>query len=176
MAELLSLPRSVSERRRSPVARVDDVAAAVLERAGEIDTWKLQKLVYYCQAWHLVWDGDALFADKIEAWADGPVVRKLYHSHKGSFKVSSWPRGDASTLTQPETETVDAVVEAYGHLSGRQLSHLTHSEAPWRDARAGLSPGERSEVEITKEAMAEYYRAVDSDPNAESVEAFVSDD
>ena len=30
-----------------------DVAAYILGRMGAIDTWMLQKLVYYCQAWCL---------------------------------------------------------------------------------------------------------------------------
>src|SRR5665213_2316970 len=62
----------------SLLASVDDVAAAILKRTGAIDTFKLQKLVYYCQAWHLVWDGVPLFKARIEAWANGPVVPKLY--------------------------------------------------------------------------------------------------
>jgi hypothetical protein len=46
-----------------------DFAAYVLAEQGEMTTWKLQKLVYYSQAWHLVWDGEPLFTERIEAWA-----------------------------------------------------------------------------------------------------------
>ena len=153
------------------MASVNDVAAAILERTDTIDTWKLQKLVYYCQAWHLVWDEEPLFPDRIEAWADGPVCRTLYDTHKGSFTVSRWAEGDPARLVDNAVETIDIVVAAYGRLSGRQLSRLTHSEAPWRDARGNLGPGVRSNREITQDAMAEYYGALDSDPDAEVVEA-----
>jgi uncharacterized phage-associated protein len=36
------------------MASVHDVAAEVLANGGKMTTWKLQKLVYYCQAWHVV--------------------------------------------------------------------------------------------------------------------------
>lgn len=52
---------------------MDDVAAAILERTGPLDTFKLQKLVYYAQAWHLVWDNEPLFEEPIEA---GPEARR----------------------------------------------------------------------------------------------------
>src|SRR6267142_182405 len=32
-----------------------DVAAFILKQRGEMTAMKLQKLVYYCQAWSLVW-------------------------------------------------------------------------------------------------------------------------
>src|SRR5262249_21516885 len=130
------------------VARVDDVAAAILERTGRIDAYKLQKLVYYCQAWHLVWDDEPLFKARIEAWANGPDVPKLYPQHRGSYRLDSSPSGDSSNLTASETETIDAVIKYYGDKSGQWLSELTHRESPWRDARKGLAPGERGNNEI----------------------------
>jgi uncharacterized phage-associated protein len=139
------------------MAKVDDVAAAVLERTGPTDTWRFQKLMYYCQAWHLVWEGRPLFPDKIEAWANGPVVRDLYPNHRGKFELTGWQWGDASRLAADELSSIDAVLETYGDKSGHFLSALTHREPPWRDARAGLAEGERGDREITLDAMAEYY-------------------
>jgi uncharacterized phage-associated protein len=151
------------------VASVNDVAAAILERTGPLDTFKLQKLTYYCQAWHLVWDSEPLFLEPIEAWAGGPVVRALYDQHRARYTVSDWPTGNASALTQSQRETVDAVVEGYGHLSGRQLSLLTHREAPWRDARHGLAPGDRGTRVIEPAAMQDYYLWLDQSEDAEPV-------
>ncbi len=139
------------------MASVHDVAAAILERTGSISTFKLQKLVYYSQAWHLVWDEKPLFESPIEAWANGPVCRDLYNIHSGDFLVAEWPLGNAKKLSKSELETVEVIVEDYGRLSGLQLSELTHAERPWRDAREGLATGERGSVEITHAAMAEYY-------------------
>jgi uncharacterized phage-associated protein len=139
------------------MGRVDDVAAAILVRRGKMETWRLQKLVYYCQAWHLVWEGRPLFHDRIEAWANGPVVPALYRQRRGQYQVASWAKGSADSLTDDDVSTIDAVLEAYGDKTGYWLSQLTHKEPPWRNARRGLGDGERGEAEITKEAMSEYY-------------------
>ena len=65
------------------MANALDVAAAILKRTGPIPAMKLQKLVYYSQAWSLVWDDRPLFKDRIEAWANGPVIPNLYRAHRG---------------------------------------------------------------------------------------------
>lgn len=154
------------------MANADDVAAYILQKQGQMTTWKLQKLLYYSQAWHLVWDDEPLFEGRIEAWANGPVVRPLYKHHRGSFSISEWSWGDPAQLAGNERDTIDAVLTGYGDLTGRQLSHLTHAEAPWRDARGNLGPTDRSDAEITTEAMAEFYAALDADPDVESVVEF----
>lgn len=44
-----------------------DVATQILEQLGPMSAMKLQKLVYYCQAWSLVWDDRQMFSEQIEA-------------------------------------------------------------------------------------------------------------
>lgn len=137
---------------------VFDVAAYILSRCSAMSAMKLQKLVYYSQAWSLVWDDEALFPEEIEAWANGPVVRVLYERHKGVFKVDqSMIGGDPSLLTPSQRETVDAVCDAYCTSTAQMLSDMTHAEAPWRNARRGLSDGERGNSVISLADMAEYY-------------------
>src|SRR3954462_594180 len=122
------------------MARVDDVAAAVLARSGPVTTMKLQKLIYYCQAWHLVRTNSALFDDRIEAWPQGPVVPSIYRKHRTRYDVSSWPAGDADALSPGEKDTVDWVLGKYGHMSAESLSKLTHIEPPWLIARGPAGP------------------------------------
>jgi uncharacterized phage-associated protein len=124
-------------------------------------TWKLQKLVYYCQAWSLVWDDDQLFPEEIEAWANGPVVRDLYREHRGQFRVSCQqllPKGaDPDRLSEEQRDTVDVVLNEYGERSPQWLSDLTHMEDPWLNARKGLTKGARARAIIPKADLAEYY-------------------
>ena len=61
----------------TPKIRVFDVAAYILEQKGSMTTMKLQKLVYYSQAWSLVWDEKPLFEEAIEAWANGPGNKRF---------------------------------------------------------------------------------------------------
>lgn len=142
------------------MASVDDVAAAIIERTGPIDTFKLQKLVYYCEAWHLVWESESLFDDRIEAWANGPVVRALYQKHRTRYIVDAWPDGTSSALTPAQLESIEAVLGFYNRYKGFQLAELTHQEDPWLIARSGLAPGERGNVEITRESMRIYYEGL----------------
>ncbi len=139
------------------MATAHDVAAYILQKKGEMTAMKLQKLVYYSQAWSLVWDEEVLFTDRIEAWVNGPVVPELYRLHRGKFKVSHWPEGDPESLSRAQRETIDAVLDYYGDKPSQWLSDLTHREAPWNQARKGLDPGDASKREISHASMAEYY-------------------
>jgi uncharacterized phage-associated protein len=142
---------------------VHDVAAYVLRARGPMTAMKLQKLVYYAQAWSLVWDDRPLFDERIEAWINGPVVPDLYKEHKGRYELDRLAKGDPGALSAEGRETVDAVLTAYGDKSSQWLSDLTHSEKPWRDARSGLAPNVRGEREITLEAMAEFYGSLSAE-------------
>jgi len=148
------------------MASVHDVANYILAERGTMSTWKLQKLAYYSQAWHLVWAEGALFQDRIEAWANGPVAPALYNHHRGQFNVSKWSKGDSEKLTKAEKATIDRVLASYGTLSGQQLSQLTHNEGPWQEARSGLAPTESSSAQISLESMSAFYLAIDSDGEA----------
>lgn len=139
------------------MADVFDVAQYILMKKGQMTAWKLQKLVYYAQAWSLVWDECPLFSQRIEAWANGPVCPALYNAHRGAFLVQGIAQGNADHLAKDARETVDAVLSHYGDKSSQWLSDLTHQEDPWINARRGLPEGERSNVEITHGAMADYY-------------------
>ena len=136
--------------------RVQDVAEYILRELGPIPAMKLQKLVYYCQAWSLVWEERPIYEDRIEAWANGPVVPSLYAAHRGQHRVTT-VGGNASVLPPEDRETVDAIIHYYGDKSSQWLSNVTHQEAPWKSARKNLLPGERSSEEITHASMDEYY-------------------
>lgn len=86
------------------MANVFDVAKYILEKQGEMTAMKLQKLVYYSQAWHAVWEEKLLFKNQIEAWINGPVAPSLYELHRGSFLVNATdiPSGLSSSLSDTE--------------------------------------------------------------------------
>lgn len=138
----------------------NDVATYILQKLGPMTAMKLQKLVYYSQAWSLVWDEKPLFQESIEAWANGPVAPALYRLHKGEYMLNDWPYGDSSKLNDEQRETIDAVLNFYGKKDSQWLSDLTHQEDPWITAREGLRPGERGNTEISWAAMAEYYSSL----------------
>jgi uncharacterized phage-associated protein len=136
-----------------------DVAAYILQKMGTMTTMKLQKLLYYCQAWSLVWDEEPLFHEQIEAWANGPVVRELFEEHRNMFNIDQ-TSGDPSKLSEKQIDTIQSVISYYGDKPSQWLSDLTHLEDPWKNARAGLAPGERSNRVISHAAMMEYYSSL----------------
>ncbi len=142
-------------------ATVFDVAKYILNKLGEITAMKLEKLAYYCQAWSLVWDDRPLFQERIEAWANGPVIPALFYKHRGMYYVKEDTfDGNIENIDAIGRETIDAVLEHYGDKSSQWLIDLSHSEDPWRIARIGLAPAERGNKEISWDSMADYYSAI----------------
>lgn len=142
------------------MATIFDVASYILEVKGSMTTMKLQKLCYYSQAWSLVWDEEPLFDEDFEAWANGPVCRKLFDAHKGVFKLSKGffdEYGSAANLTNKQKDTINEVLDYYGGWEPQELSGLTHRENPWLDARKNIPFGENCDETISKEAMQQYY-------------------
>lgn len=140
-------------------ASVLEVAKYLLEKKESLTTMKLQKLAYYCQAWSLAWDGKPLFEEEFQAWANGPVCAELFNMHRGRFVIgiSSFSEIDDYNFTEVEKATISGVLDFYGDKESQWLSELTHKEAPWKDARAGLPSGMSSSKVIEKDSMQQYY-------------------
>lgn len=128
------------------------------ENGDFVSNLGLQKYLYYAQGWHLCLYDEALFDDRLEAWVHGPVHPPTY----GHFKHNLWnPIGDK--VERPELdERVEAhlreVYEAYSGFSGWDLERMTHTEAPWREARGGIPDDEPSSAPITHESMRRHFR------------------
>lgn len=124
-----------------------------------ISNLKLQKLLYYAQAWHLAIHNKELFPEDFKAWVHGPVVPSVYHAFK-EFGCGPILRQPTAVVTGPKFEAhLAEVMGAYGGLSGFDLERLTHSESPWRNARGDLPPDQPSSVVISKKDMKQYYKA-----------------
>lgn len=149
---------------QKPTVSLFDVVAYILKeiKGAECSTMKLHKLLYYSQAWSLVWDEKPLFNEKIEAWANGPVIREVFNFHKGLFSISydDLSIGNESQLDEEQRSTVDSVLKYYGDKSAQWLSDLTHMEDPWKNARNGLSNSERGSKEIALDDICNYYSAL----------------
>ncbi len=114
-----------------------------------IDQMKLQKLVFYAHAWYLAYnDGAPLFAEDIEAWPWGPVIRPLYFQTRdyGRAPITSRLtelRLDAASPLKPHfveadvtnqtvREFLERIWQVHKPYSGIQLSNSTHAPGePW---------------------------------------------
>lgn len=139
---------------------------AFAEDCGDVVTHlKLQKLVYYAQAWYLANTGVPLFAEDFQAWVHGPVLRSLYDSCNGAYPSTEiTTKASLSEIKEKIGEDLYGFLELIGDrymsYTGYQLEVLTHQEEPWIEARAGLRPGENSERHISKKTMQEFYSAM----------------
>lgn len=118
--------------------------------------------MYYSQAWHLVWKEAPLFENDFQAWANGPVLPELYERHRGCFNVDQtlFPEGKLGNINARSKVAIDRVLDFYGNKTAQWLSHLTHNEAPWLEARGALAPGMRCDTVIRQSAMHEYYSSL----------------
>lgn len=130
------------------------------QESKELNKLKLQKLLYYAQAWNLVLNKNKLFSDDIEAWIRGPVVPKVYQFFK-EFDFENPPSkiesSDFDVLSGQEKKVLDEVWKVYGKYDGNYLETLTHNELPWQEARKGLETSKPSQTVISVETMQEYY-------------------
>ncbi len=121
---------------------------------------KLQKLVYYAQAWSLVLRDKPLFEEKVEAWVHGPAVKSIYLKYKNFGFSNITKEIDTALINKLSTEEksfLDNVWSVYGGFDADYLEMLTHSEQPWQIAREGLQSTENSENEISLQSMKEFY-------------------
>ena len=121
---------------------------------------KLQKLLYYAQAWNLVLHNKKLFQDDIQAWIHGPAIPRVYGQFKQfgfrdiESKISST---EFSNLLANEKKLLDTIWDIYGKYDANYLEVLTHSEAPWQDARRETEADKSSNAIISSALMKEYY-------------------
>lgn len=135
-----------------------DVGQYVYSKLGWVDAWKLEKLTYYAQAWHLAWSGRRLVDDSFQAWADGPVAPKLHQVNKfDRTSPTTLPGADIGALSDEAKAAIDAVLAFYGPMSREELIERTHSESPWLNARGGLPEGAWCKREIAVADMRRCY-------------------
>jgi uncharacterized phage-associated protein len=161
-AEVLSMNEATASYPAVVPVSARVVAAEFRRRHPGLPTVKLHKLLYYCQGHHLATFGVPLFAESLSAWDMGPVVGALWYAEKVGHPVDPGPPLDEAALN-----TVGYVLSRYGALTGRDLRHLTHSEAPWRLADAGRSPG--TSVRIPTAWIEDYFRATGGPDEDEEV-------
>lgn len=147
------------------------LANYLLATVGPMPHLKLQKLVYYAQAWHLAFFDEPLIADDFQAWVHGPVSRRLWDRFRDDERPLMNPiqldkttsrlakREFPSQLDVSQLDLLNDVIREYGSKSAYHLECLTHSEQPWIDARKGLGIADKSARIIPKDDMARYYRA-----------------
>jgi uncharacterized phage-associated protein len=127
---------------------------------NDLTNKKLQKLLYYAQAWNLVLRKKELFKEDFEAWVHGPAIPVVYQAFRdcgASVITIDVEEKDLKNLSADEQGLLNEVWQVYGKYDASYLELLTHNEVPWLKARNGSMPYEASNAAISKKAMREYY-------------------
>ncbi len=146
------------------------LAKYILAKLGPMSHLKLQKLIYYAHAWHLVFTGEPLIDDQFEAWVHGPVSKTLWNKLKKLSILNNEIALDKqhhaeviqrteNLLNQEQLDIIKDVLDEYGKRSAYHLECLTHSEDPWIRARRGLKEGEAGNSIISNRAIKRFYES-----------------
>ena len=142
----------------SPSHLSDFLLAGCRERGEVLTNLKLQKLLFYSQAWSLALNGQALFDEDFQAWIHGPVLPSQY----ARFKDFSWHpitmEVERPVIDTDTTGFLGDIIDEFGSESAVALELMTHREQPWIEARGNLPPFVPSEAKIPKTSMQNFYR------------------
>jgi len=131
------------------------------EAGDDMTHFKLQKMLYYAQAWYLAMHDEALFDHPFEGWVHGPVCREVYERfrHLGWNPISADAAvSDANAFDEDVHEFLDEVWEVYGQYSAAKLEQMTHQEEPWIEARHGCAAGIPGHTPLSENTMRSFYR------------------
>lgn len=149
---------------------VSELVDYILDNVGPMSHLKLQKLLFYVQAYHLAYFEKPLMDVDFEAWVHGPVCREVFDQLKNQSKIYSdvkfTPNGDGVSpnvilrqkLLSTQIEIISETLNHFKEWSGLELEQLVHNEQPWIVARSGLSDFEPSEAVISNEEMVRFYK------------------
>ncbi len=141
---------------------IADYFIALSDEVGDCMTnLRLQKLVYYAQAWYLANFKEHLFKEDFEAWIHGPVLPDLYHTYKerrGQPIIKDIRLKDVKKrLGANVIEFLEEIAEVYMPFTAFQLEAMTHRDAPWIKARGKLPQFAPSNEIISKDSMIKFY-------------------
>lgn len=149
---------------------MDSIALSnyILKHYGPMSHLKLQKLLFYCDAYHLAYFDTQLIEDEFEAWVHGPVSRKVFKNLADKSILYSdleySPIQDMDedaifeSLNSSQKELITSVLQLLHTWTGFQLEKATHRETPWIQAREGYGEADKCSVHINKETTRVFYK------------------
>ncbi len=146
-----------------------ELSQYILAKLGTMSHLKLQKLIYYVEAYHLAYFEESIIDEGFQAWVHGPVVREVWDNYKNldsplfdKISLSSDEKKEIvqlveRRLSEDQLSLIGDVFEALGSTTAYDLERLTHQEEPWREARQGLPIDENCTKTISRETMRRFY-------------------
>ena len=129
---------------------------------GEVEgvtNLKLQKILYFIEAYSLAVAGKSLFPDSIEAWEYGPVIPSVYHKFK-TFGSSPIIQKETKVKVDEKTASlISDVWNTFNKYSASRLVDITHRHDPWKNTYAKNSKS-GLKTSISRDEMKKYYKGL----------------
>lgn len=147
---------------------VDFVADYLIEKGdkpnGEpLTQLSLQKLVYFCQGWHLALMDEALFQEETYAYQYGPVVKELRKRFRffGAEPLTTAAITDAGRiLSHNSRRVIDDVWDKYAKIPTNLLVKMTHEPgSPWSRVWEGADEEDRENLLIQQSLIRDWFKA-----------------
>ena len=140
------------------IYNVLDICYYIIEYSYEkedcINNLKLQKLLYFVQAWFLINTNEPCFFQDIEAWDFGAVVPEIY-SKFSKFGCGTLPFYKCSIeIFEDDKFLINSVISKFLNWTSTDMLKLIHHQKPWIDAYYN----EASNI-ITNESLLDYFHA-----------------
>lgn len=118
-----------------------------------IQMLKLQKLLYFVQAYFICNTKKKCFKEKIEAWEFGPVIPEVFEEYK-QFGNADIPANsfDEKEISKTHRKMIKDVIKEFKDHSITQVTKITQNQTPWQKA---YKPNEKNE--ITPESIKEFF-------------------
>lgn len=125
------------------------------EAKRPVSNLRLQKLLYFVQAYCIATDGVPLFEDKMYGWDFGPVVESVWRKYRfyGSMIIADIEDCSNAHIFKTDKERIDLMLEACSDKSNTELFDIASDQIPWKMANKGFT----KDREITIESMKRYF-------------------
>jgi len=130
------------------------------ERGENLTPLKLQKLMYYADAWHMALYNSEITNEHFQAWVHGPVASSQYFRFKDYKWLPIIEELSKPDLSESLKAHLDEIIDIFGSESAVALEIMTHKELPWQVARRGLPDDEPCNNDISKDVTREFYRTL----------------
>ena len=131
-----------------------DVADYFLSLPNEsFANFKLQKLVYYAQGYHLALFGKPLFNEPMVAGEHGAYVDSLMEKYKVVKGPIPMPEKiDLSKYSEDVKNLLNSIVKEYGQLTAGRLREKVYSEMPW------INGSKRADTSVSNEDLITFFK------------------
>ena len=119
-----------------------------------ISNLKLQKILYFIQAYFLFETNKPCFSDVIEAWDYCHIVPSVYKEYRiyGSSNIPCTDDGsEFRYIKDDDYDSLNRILAEVSKNTESQLAYITRHQSPWIDARKSVTK------RITKKAIKDYF-------------------